>query len=223
MPSNECASNLGPLEYGAGYGFISHIEGKNVVPPYVAKAMERGPERRQLIQGYALVWKSIIRQNSKLYWFAPGSIKSPMTGEPKLALFNHYPGEVIATTRDGLSFRIDDYGLAMRLEIDGSSVRQKAYLGVKSGERTALSVGVVMHAPEPTNVDGETVHVVRSATLEEVSFVESGACAPAFCSLTNADTAGTLEQDLDSGRVMRDAAAGRVMKAGRDLVEALRR
>ncbi|MGY4257364.1 hypothetical protein ACVI1L_004432 [Bradyrhizobium sp. USDA 4516] len=49
-----------------------------------------------------------------------------MAGEPKLALFNHYPGEVIATTRDGLSFHVDDYGLAMWLEIDASAVRQKA-------------------------------------------------------------------------------------------------
>lgn len=200
------------LEYGGG-GFVSAIDGKSIVP-------SPGEEVRHHLQGYALKWRSLIEQNGKYFYFLPHSIKNPMWGEAKRLLFDHNEGEVIATTLSGLQLHCDDHGLAMRLVIGNDPTRRKAYETVKSGERTALSVGVTMRG-EFVEVDGIRVKMVKSATLHEVSLVASGACKPAFCSLVDADDSRSLKTDSDTHRILSDGAARDFMRALQNLADAI--
>jgi HK97 family phage prohead protease len=231
MRDYEVASGWPALEYGGG-GFITHIDRKLVVPPYTVKAVDDGAPRmtaaqewaqRKHVQGYAVRWHSIINQGDKYFFFLPGSIKYPMLDEPKQLLFDHNESEVIATTRDGLVLHADDYGLALRLYIDHRPIRQKALQTVRSGERTALSVGVIMHGNEYKEIDGLRIRMVRSATLEEVSLVPTGACRPAYCTLIDGEGARSLEDDAKSLRVLTDGAAQAFTNALREAQVALRR
>lgn len=199
------------LEYGGG-GFVSAVDGKSI-------AAVPHEEIRQHLQGYALRWRSLIEQNGKYFYFLPHSIKNPMWGEAKRLLFDHNEGEVIATTLSGLQLHCDDHGLAMRLVIGNDPARRKAYETVKSGERTALSVGVTMRG-EFVEVDGIRVKMVKSATLEEISLVPRGACKPAFCSLIDADESRSLEVDSKTLQILSDGAGHNFMKALSDLADA---
>ncbi|GMO20819.1 HK97 family phage prohead protease [Bradyrhizobium sp. TM233] len=204
------------LEYGGG-GFITAVDGKSI-----SFANEK-EEVRQHLQGYALRWRSVIKQNGKYFYFLPHSIKNPMLGDPKRLLFDHQEATIYATTQTGLELYCDDNGLAMRLVVGNDSKRRKAFETVKNGERTALSVGVIMHGDEYVQVaDGNRVRVVRSATLEEISLVAEGACRQAFCGLINAEDARSLEQDASSFQIMRDGAAHRFKKALEAVLEAVR-
>jgi HK97 family phage prohead protease len=204
------------LEYGGG-GFVTAVDGKSIS---VANEKE---EVRQHLQGYALRWRSLIEQNGKYFYFMPQAIKDPMRGEPKRLLFDHNEGTVYATTKTGLELLCDDNGLAMRLVVGNDPMRRKAFETVKNGDRTALSVGVIMHGDEYVEVaDGSRVRVVRSATLEEVSLVPEGACRQAFCGLINAEDARSLEQDANAFQIMTDGAAHRFQKALAAVLEAVR-
>ncbi|SHG79280.1 phage prohead protease, HK97 family [Bradyrhizobium erythrophlei] len=225
----EVASGWPDLEYG-GVGYITQIGNKSVAPPSTVKAVDDGAPRmtvaqewaeRKHIQGYAIRWRSIINQGDKYFCFLPGSIKYPMLGEQKLLLFDHDPSEIVATTCDGLVLHADDYGLAMRLYIDNRPVRRKALETVRSGERTALSVGVIMHGSEYKEIDGLRIRMVRSATLEEISLVPEGACRPAYCTLIDGEGARLLEDDANSLRVLKDGAARAFTNALREAQVAL--
>ncbi|WP_063685966.1 HK97 family phage prohead protease [Bradyrhizobium stylosanthis] len=202
------------LEYGGG-GFVSAVDGKSVA------ISAPGDEARQHLQGYALRWRSLIEQGDKYFYFLPHAIRNPMWGEPKRLLFDHDEGEVIATTLSGLQLHCDDHGLAMRLVIGNDPARRKAYDTVKSGERTALSVGVTMRG-DFVEVDGIRVKMVKSATLHEISLVRSGACKPAFCSLVDADEARSLETDSNTLKILSDGAARDVMRALEKVAESLK-
>jgi len=197
------------LEYGGG-GFVSAIDGKSIASAETV---------RQHLQGYALRWRSLIEQNGKYFYFLPHSIKNPMWGEAKRLLFDHNEGEVIATTLSGLQLHCDDHGLAMRLVIGNDPSRQKAYETVKSGGRTALSVGVTMRG-EFVEVGDIRVKMVKSADLHEISLVASGACKPAFCSLIDADESRSLEVDSKTRKILNDGAARDFMRALQNLADA---
>lgn len=204
------------LEYGVG-GFVTAVDGKSI-----SFANEK-EEVRQHLQGYALRWRSVIEQGGRYFYFMPNSIKNPMWGEPKRLLFDHQEGTVYATTQTGLELYCDDNGLAMRLVVGSDDMSRKAFETVKNGERTALSVGVIMHGDEYVQVaDGNRVRVVRSATLEEISLVAAGACQQAFCGLIDAEDARSLEQDANSFQIMTDGAAYRFQKALAAVLEAVR-
>lgn len=201
------------LEYG-GAGFITAVDGKSF------GGTNETEEVRQHLQGYALRWRSLIEQNGKFFFFLPGAIRNPMWGEPKRLLFDHNEGQVIATTQDGLQLHCDDNGLAMRLVVGNDAMKRKAFEAVKSGARTALSVGLVMHGDEYVQVDADTrVKLVRSATLQEISLVAVGACQQAFCGLIDAEDARSLEEDADSYKIVNDGAWQKLMKALQALVE----
>lgn len=110
----------------------------------------------------------------------------------------------------------------MRLVIGNDPKRRKAYETVKRGERTALSAGLIMHGGEFVDIEGARIKVIKSATLEELSLVQVGACKPAFCGLIDADGARSLEDDANSLRILKDSSANRVTKALAALQEALR-
>ncbi|MBP0116275.1 HK97 family phage prohead protease [Bradyrhizobium vignae] len=204
------------LEYGGG-GFVAAVDGKSL------SQTSDGGEVRQHLQGYALRWRSLIEQAGKYFYFLPHSIKNPMWGEPKRLLFDHNEGTVYATTQTGLELFCDDNGLAMRLVVGNDSMRRKAFDTVKNGERTALSVGVIMHGDEYVQVDDDTrVRMVRSATLQEISLVAEGACRQAFCGLIDAEDARSLQQDANSFQIMNDGAAHKFLKALGNLLEAVR-
>ncbi|WP_407193806.1 HK97 family phage prohead protease [Bradyrhizobium sp. STM 3566] len=202
------------LEYGGG-GFVTAVDGKSI-------SATNEEEVRQHLQGYALRWRSLIEQAGRYFYFLPHSIKNPMWGEPKRLLFDHNEGEVIATTLSGLQLYCDDNGLAMRLVVGDNPVRRKAFETVKNGERTALSVGVLMHGDEYVEIDDARVRMVRSATLQEVSLVAAGACRQAFCGLIEAEDARSLEEDANSFKIMNDGAAHKFLKALGNLLEAVR-
>ncbi|SPP92732.1 HK97 family phage prohead protease [Bradyrhizobium vignae] len=202
------------LEYGGG-GFVTAVDGKSI-------SATNEKEVRQHLQGYALRWRSLIEQAGKYFYFLPHSIKNPMWGEPKRLLFDHNEGEVIATTQSGLQLYCDDNGLAMRLVVGGDPTRRKAFETVKNGERTALSVGVIIHGDEYVEIDDTRVRMVRSATLQEVSLVAAGACKPAFCGLIDAEDARSLEDDANSLKIMNDGATHKFLKALGNLLEAVR-
>ncbi|MBR0884529.1 HK97 family phage prohead protease [Bradyrhizobium japonicum] len=199
------------LEYGGG-GFVSAVDGKSIAP-------SDGGEVRQHLQGYALRWRSLIEQNGNYFYFLPHAIKNPMWGEAKRLLFDHNEGEVIATTLSGLQLHCDDHGLAMRLVIGDDPARRKAYETVKSGERTALSVGVTMRG-EFVEVDDIRVKMVKNAALHEISLVGSGACKPAFCGLVDADASRSLVMDSKTARILNDGAARDFMRALQKVAEA---
>jgi hypothetical protein len=99
--------------------------------------------------------------------------------------------------------------------------QQETIEASKTGATTQqLTLG--MHTPELKEIDGEKVYIVKSATLDEVSFVELGACGPAACSLADAETCRSLEQDAKGFRIAVDTAAGRFVRAANNLLEALR-
>jgi len=63
----ETASGIGPLEYGGG-GFITGVDGKAVRTPIIDQDIEHTD---YCLQGYVIRWKSLIRQEDKLFWFHP--------------------------------------------------------------------------------------------------------------------------------------------------------
>jgi HK97 family phage prohead protease len=207
----EVASGWPQLEYGACVGW----NGKTA-----SLAYEESDESKQYIQGYALRWRSLIQhgEDGRFVYFLPGSIKYPMLDTEKQLLFDHDESQVISTTRRGLVLHADDYGLAMRLIVPDTWLGRKAVETVRSGERTALSIGVLMHDPEYKEIDGFNVRMVRRATLQEISIVPRGACRPAYCMLVDADTCGdSLEDDAKSLRVLSDGAWNDLTKALRKL------
>jgi HK97 family phage prohead protease len=201
------------------YGGVVSWQGKQA--PYEADELvtvEETNEKQQFIQGYALRWHSLVQHgDGRLAYFLPGSIKYPMLDEPKQILFDHDESHVISTTRQGLVLHADDHGLAMRLHIPNTPLGAKARETVRSGERTALSVGVTMDGSELRDIDGEKVRIVHHAKLHEISIVRKGACRPAYCLLVNADTCGTIEEDAKRLRVLSDGAWNNLTKKLREL------
>jgi HK97 family phage prohead protease len=212
----EKASPWPTLEYG---GVVSWQGKQAPYESFEPIKVEETIEKKQFIQGYALRWHSLVQHgDGHLAYFLPGSIRYPMLDTEKELLFDHDASlGIISTTRKGLVLHADDHGLAMRLHIPDTSLGRKAVDTVRSGERTALSVGVLMQDPEYRDVDGVKVRMVRRATLQEISLVRRGACRPAFCMLVDADTCGSIEQDAKSLRVLSDGAWNNLTKKLREL------
>jgi HK97 family phage prohead protease len=197
------------LQYSTG-GFITHVGYRPVMPTQEAK-LKSSPE---YLQGYAIRWDTPIHLGSFQYVaFAPDSIKNPMLGKPKRLHFDHDESQTIATTDDGLILRCDEYGLAMRWLVRDTVLGRKVAHTVRTSERDALSVGVIMGKSIHRNKDHREFRYVQEAALNEVSLVAKGACEPAFCQLVDVDKSGALEDDCKSMQVLSDGAFIGVMRA----------
>ena len=201
----------GGLEYGGTCGFITAVDGKSVPLPH--SGLYDSDHKLFMAQGYALRWKTPIRQGKKIFYFRPGSIKTPVPHEVRFE-FGHNDNDIIGSTADGrLSLHADDYGLAMRFAFGDHPNHQRAFTSIKSGVCRALSVGCNMHGSEEKDVDGIKVRVVWAARLDEVSLVYAGSCESAFIDVIKAEDARTLQQDCKSLRVLWDGAARSFVKA----------
>jgi HK97 family phage prohead protease len=205
----EIASEDAPLQYSQG-GFITTVGYKPATPTREAK-LRSTPE---YLQGYAIRWDTPIHLGAFHYVaFAPDSIKTPMLGKPKRLHFDHDESQTIATTDDGLILRCDEYGLAMRWLVGDTTLGRKVAHTVRTRERDALSVGVIMGKSIHRNKDHREFRYVQEATLNEVSLVAKGACEPAFCQLVDVHKSRTLEEDCKSMQVLFDGAFAGVMRA----------
>lgn len=142
-----------------------------------------------------------------------------MLGEPKKLLYDHDDAEVIATTNSGLILHSDNVGVSLRLNLRNVPAHRKAFELVSSGEKTALSVGVIMVGREYHTIDGVEVRMVREAILEEVSLCALGACLPAYCGVVKANGSLLADQGL---KIVSDGAALKFLKALEDFKEAVR-
>jgi HK97 family phage prohead protease len=198
------------LEYGGG-GYIGGVDGKSV--PLPDATLYDDDHKRFIAQGYAVRWKTPIRQGNKLFYFRPGAILTPIANEVRFE-FGHNDSDIIGSTADGrLSLHADEYGLAMRFAFGDHPNHQRAFTSIKNGECRALSIGCNMYGSKETDEDGIKVRVVWAARLSEISLCPSGACEPAFIELIEAEDAQTLEQDCKSLRVLSNGAAYAVSKA----------
>lgn len=202
-----------PFEIKPG-GFITSVGVKSVGdgPPLPAKEL--------LLQGYALRWDTPIEQGKNNYMvFAKDSIVSPMKGGIKRLHFDHDESVTIATTESGLLLMTDEYGLAMRWPVRDTPQGRKAVDSVRKGERDGLSVGVRIERSLTGSEDGVHLRYVKEARLSEISLVRKGACAPAFCTVIDAETSLGFEHDCKSLRMLSDGAYVAVVRAIRALTE----
>jgi HK97 family phage prohead protease len=212
----EVAANHGGLEYGGG-GYIAAIDGHKLTG---TQTKARANAAEFILQGYALRWNSLVHlDDGKYMWFARHAIRDPMKGPIKRFQFDHDDNRVIGNTKSGLVLVADDYGLAMRFyPREGDDVHLEAIETVQKNGRTALSVGVTSYTTETETFQGQPVHIVRDATLHEVSLVAAGACKEAYCvALEKADCGPLLSDDVASKRLLADGGAANFMRALRRL------
>jgi HK97 family phage prohead protease len=140
----------------------------------------------------------------------PGAFSKSLTSGRRIdLLLNHFADQCVCSTFTGLElYDHADVGLAFRAPIPNSKFGRMAIEMAEQGFYAA-SIGFDWHGAKKISrvIDGRMTECVVEATLDEVSFVHSGAMRDAFVAYGELDFSRSLRDDCMSGRIAAEGAA----------------
>jgi HK97 family phage prohead protease len=120
---------------------------------------------------------------------------------------NHDYAQELASTDDGLRLWSDGTGLAFKARLPNTLIGRNTLNEVMSGRLNAMSVSTSHHVVTNQFLGGESVRVITSARLLEISLVPKGAVAGTYAvwlqpgeALNRPFRRTVAEADADAGR-----------------------
>jgi phage head maturation protease len=191
-----------------GGGFVAAVDHRQVV----TQRPIRHSANPQVLQGFACLWDVIHDHKGRREMFAKGSFDGSLFGV-MFHIDHDLLSKKLGDQDDGNLELIDtDIGLAFKLKLAPGDLE-------RLGGRDELSVMYQERDVEIREIAGETVRVIKSAFLVEISAVFVGAIRKSFSVVRDANAVGLLKDDVN-GFASEGAAVG-VRRAFRDLMNVL--
>ena len=131
----------------------------------------------------------------------------------------HDPSRVVGSTDNGLGLHSDERGLAFRFRFPNTALGNEAKRLVADKEYMGMSVGCAFQYRTETICD-ESVHIIHTAYLEEISLVKAGAIEKAFAVRAKPDR--PLSENCHTGSLASDWAYVQFMRACQKTMAAVR-
>jgi hypothetical protein len=147
-----------------------------------------------VLQGIACRFRQIIDTGNGLIFINPGALTS--AAEVKLLL--DHEGKPLASTNDRLEIHIGDKSLAFRYSIPDSWSEEFESKSDDFETYLPVSIGMTINKSEMLAIDGTTVKLISSATLNEISILQNDpAVKSAHARVVSVQRCGDLEDDCD--------------------------
>ena len=200
------------IEYGAPVGGI--VFGDRDRPPVARRPAERRSMARPGIQGFATVYNRVHVHKGRLEAFAPGCFARSICGDRAIRfLIGHQNARLVATRADRLELADCDTGLAFRLAVPDTEEGREALEAVETYEQCACSVGYEERHVDTRVIEGESIRIIRDASLDEISIVRRAAVKETFCTVIDLANASSLREHIRSGYIGMDGALQKLRTA----------
>jgi HK97 family phage prohead protease len=190
----------------SGGGWVSQVDHRHI---------DQTPTKRsdtpKVLDGFACLYGVKHRYKSRWEIFEKGCFEGSLGGV--FFLIDHkFATRKLGDVDDGTLELVDnDVGLAFRLKLaDGHLERLDG--------RDAMSCSYIEHDVETRNIDGDTVRVIKSASLFEVSACYVGSVRNTFAAVRNADAVGSLRDEVKNNFAM-ESTATIFMRALRNIAD----
>jgi hypothetical protein len=177
------------------------------------RPFDRTPIKRsnksQILEGMCCLYSHKHHYKGRIEIFEKGCFDGSLFGV-MFKIDHEILGPTLGDQDDGTLELVDsDEGIAFRLKL------QPGHLDLLDG-RDEMSPCYIEHRVETQNIGGDTVRVIKSASLFEVSACFVGSIRNTFAVVKNADTVGPLKDDVKSSFAS-EAAAIKFTRALRNL------
>jgi hypothetical protein len=177
------------------------------------RQLDRMPVKRsnkpQILEGMALWYHYKHNYKGRIELFEKGCFDGSLFGV-MFKIDHEILGPTLGDQDDNTLELIDsDIGVAFRLKL------QPGHLELLNG-RDEMSPCYIEHRVETQNIGGDTVRVIKSASLFEISACFVGSMRNTFAVVKNADAVGPLNDDVKTSFAS-EAAAMRFTRALRNL------
>lgn len=143
---------------------------------------------------------------------ARGCFERSLRSQDIRFLLGHNASFCIGSTASSLVLHDSDDGLAFRFLCPPMPVRD----AIAAGNFRSMSIGFDHDRTEQAAIGGETISIVREATLKEISLVDRPAISNTSIALVRLAEVGTLRQEIAAGNLSRDGAYSQAMNAADD-------
>ena len=172
--------SFGPIEYGAAVTLTS-VGSRPFKPALVTK--HSGVP--QILEGWACLYGVIHRHKDRWEIFEKGCFEGSLFGV-MVKVDHNISGITLGDQDDGSLELVDsDVGLGFRLKL------APGHLEIIDG-RDNLSPCYIEHDVETRTIGGDTVRVIKSASLFEISVCYVGAMRTTYAVVRDANKAGSL-------------------------------
>jgi HK97 family phage prohead protease len=197
---DETATKSRALEdYRRGYsvsdsgGWVSRVDHRRIEQTPITKS-----DRPQILEGFACLYGVKHFYKSRWEIFEKGCFNGPLDGV--FFLIDHkFDTKKLGDVDDGtLELCDSDVGLGFRLKLEPGHVERLE-------GRDEISVSYIERDVETRKIDGDSVRVIKSASLFEISAVHVGSVRKTFAAVRDAVSVGTLRNEIKD-RFEREAA-----------------
>ena len=194
------------IEFGAPVALAPRSRGVVAVgDKWFAEAHAKGiiradadGSRKMYVRGYATRYRKAHSYKGRFDMFEPGVFASSLLRKDTVRLLDsHDEGRLLAATNGyGLEIASDSVGLSFLAALPNNDLGREVYNDVKEHRKLGMSVGYRVQEHEDVKAAGETVRLIKAATLQEISIVAAGAVLEAY--VENTDLWEMPKQDRTS-------------------------
>jgi hypothetical protein len=197
----ETATKSRALEdYRRGYsvsdsgGWISRVDHRRIEPTPITKS-----DRPKILEGFACLYDVPHHYKGRIELFEKGCFHGSLDGI--FFLIDHgFATKKLGDQVDGSLELVDsDVGLGFRLKLEPGHLE-------RLDGRDEMSVSYIERDVETRKLGNDTVRVIKSASLFEISACFVGAVRNTFAAVRDANTVGTLRDEIKDSFASESAA-----------------
>jgi HK97 family phage prohead protease len=182
-------SDLRPMEYGAGGGYITHVDRKQIsdVP-----SRKTAGNSRKVAEGDACIYNKPHLHRGRIEVFDPGCFALTLASDHKVRFYidHDYSNPPLGDSGNELELINTKVGLSFRLRTSPENL-------MRLQGRTGMSVGYLEREVEVRQIEGENVRFIKRAALFEISACHKGAIKETHLIERSEDDVGSLRRDVE--------------------------